>query len=76
MDHYERDLAAIRAELERGEYESDLERARTFLRVLDPESAEGEWFEAIAAGFPSRLDAALAYVRQVTSGSKPLLATG
>ncbi len=39
--------------------------ARRFLEGLDPGSQEGLWFEAVAERFPSRLDAAIAYVRDV-----------
>lgn len=53
------------AELDR-ESEPDRRRAaRAFLRDLDPGSQEGMWFEAVAERFPSRLDAALAYLRDV-----------
>lgn len=40
-------------------------RARTFLDALDPDSQEGMWFEAIADAFPSRLEAAIVYLRDV-----------
>ena len=39
--------------------------ARAFLARLDPESQEGMWFEAVAEKFPSRIDAAIAYLREV-----------
>lgn len=40
-------------------------RARAFLKNLDPNSQEGMWFEALAEKFPNRLDAAVAYLRDV-----------
>jgi len=45
--------------------EMDADEARRFLDALDGESQEGMWFEAFAEGFPSRLDAAVAYVRDM-----------
>lgn len=39
--------------------------ARSFLERLDPSSQEGLWFEAVAERFPSRLEAAMTYVRDV-----------
>lgn len=39
--------------------------ARTFLDGLDPSSQEGMWFDAVAASFASRVDAAIAYLRDV-----------
>ena len=39
--------------------------ARRFLRELDPDSQEGLWFDAVAEAYPSRLEAAIAYVREV-----------
>lgn len=61
MDRYDRMLAEVHAELHA---ETEAEAAR-FLATLDPTSAEGLWFEAIASSFPSRLAAAAAYVRDV-----------
>ena len=50
------------------EAERDLrDDARRFLGSLDGDSQEGMWFEAFAEGFPSRLDAAIAYVRDMKS---------
>jgi hypothetical protein len=46
------------------EAERDLrDEARSFLASLDVDSQEGMWFEAFAEGFPSRLDAAVVYVK-------------
>lgn len=39
--------------------------ARAFLTRLDADSREGMWFEAVAEEFPTRLDAAIAYLREV-----------
>lgn len=48
------------------ETERDLRgEAGRFLASLDVESQEGMWFDAFAEGFPSRLDAALAYVKDM-----------
>ena len=48
------------------ESERDLrDEARRFLGALDVESQEGMWFEAFAEGFPSRLDAAVVYVKDM-----------
>lgn len=44
---------------------SDERAARVFLSHLDPESQEGMWFEALAERFPSRIEAAIAYLRDV-----------
>jgi hypothetical protein len=58
-------FAELRRDDERATRErtKGLERvARAFLEQLDPESQEGMWFDAFAASFPSRLDAAIAYV--------------
>ena len=41
------------------------EEAQRFLGALDVESQEGMWFDAFAEGFPSRLDAAVVYVRDI-----------
>lgn len=50
------------------EAERDLrEEARRFLGALDGDSQEGMWFEAFAEGFPSPLDAAVAYVKDMKS---------
>jgi hypothetical protein len=40
-------------------------RARRFLATLDPDSTEGMWFDALAERFPTRLQAAIVYVRDV-----------
>ena len=53
------------AELDR---ETELEQrhaARAFLKNLDPNSQEGMWFEALAEKFPNRIEAAVAYLRDV-----------
>lgn len=39
--------------------------ARVFLDKLDSESQEGMWFEALAERFPTRIEAAIAYLRDV-----------
>jgi hypothetical protein len=52
-------LDAVRAEVEMGAREE----ARRFLAKLDRDSSEGMWFDAFAQSFPSRLDAAVAYLR-------------
>ena len=44
--------------------------ARRFLRELDPDSQEGLWFDAVAEAYPSRLEAAIAYVREVGPGRR------
>ena len=41
------------------------DEARRFLGSLDVDSQEGMWFEAFAEGFPSRLDAAVVYVKDM-----------
>ena len=41
------------------------DQARAFLQSLDADSQEGMWFDAFAESFPSRLEAAVAYVRDV-----------
>ena len=53
------------AELDRETEQEQRQSARTFLKNLDPNSQEGMWFEALAEKFPSRLDAAVAYLRDV-----------
>lgn len=58
-------LADVMTELRQEEEAQVLDRARRFLRELDPESQEGLWFEALAGSFPDRLTAALSYVRTV-----------
>jgi hypothetical protein len=50
------------------EAERDLRgEAQRFLGSLDADSQEGMWFEAFAEGFPSRLAAAVAYVKDMKS---------
>jgi hypothetical protein len=39
--------------------------ARRFLKTLDPDSQEGMWFAALAEGYPSPLEAAKVYLRDV-----------
>ena len=63
-------LREVAAELRRDEERAVLERtrrneqeARRFLHDLNPDSQEGMWFEAFAESYPSRLDAAIVYVR-------------
>jgi len=53
------------AELDRETEKDQRVAAETFLRNLDPESQEGMWFDAMASQFPSRLAAAVAYLRDV-----------
>jgi hypothetical protein len=53
------------AELDRETEHERRAAARVFLKDLDPNSQEGMWFDAIAERFPSRLDAAVAYLRDV-----------
>ncbi|MFO0734963.1 MAG: hypothetical protein U0270_03755 [Labilithrix sp.] len=53
------------AELDRETELDQRQAARAFLRNLDPGSQEGMWFEALAERFPSRLEAAVAYLRDV-----------
>jgi hypothetical protein len=53
------------AELDRETAVEDRAAARAFLKNLDPESQEGMWFEAMAERFPSRLEAAVVYLRDV-----------
>ncbi len=65
MDTYDDLLAALRAEVTEVEERDERERAQQFLAALDPESSEGMWFDAVAETFPSRLAAAIAYVRDV-----------
>ncbi len=49
----------------RQSFDAERERdARRFLEALDPSSQEGMWFDAFAASFRSRLDAALAYLEE------------
>jgi len=43
----------------------DERSARLFLEKLDPDSQEGMWFEAVAEKFPTRVEAAIAYLRDV-----------
>ncbi len=50
---------------------SDLEvcaHADRFLATLDVDSSVGMWFDAFADAFPSRRDAAIAYVRELGFG--------
>jgi hypothetical protein len=62
MNHHRKMLSDIRDELAE-DRTRDLEaEARRFLAALDPDSSEGMWFDAVAASFPSRLEAAIAYV--------------
>ncbi|HVJ88849.1 MAG TPA: hypothetical protein VM580_03535 [Labilithrix sp.] len=63
-------LNDVAAELRREDERAELAQARhleheakRFLRDLDPDSQEGMWFEAFAECYPSRLEAALVYVR-------------
>jgi hypothetical protein len=58
-DGFERMLGEIRADVDH----VSREEAQRFLAKLDPDSSEGMWFDAFAQGFPTRLDAAVAYVR-------------
>lgn len=53
------------AELDRETAVEQRDTAKAFLRNLDSNSQEGMWFEAIAERFPTRLDAAIAYLRDV-----------
>ena len=53
------------AELDRETELEERQAARAFLKSLDPNSQEGMWFEALAEKFPSRLEAAVAYLRDV-----------
>ncbi len=53
------------AELDRETAGKDRASARNFLARLDPDSQEALWFEALAEKYPSRLDAAVAYLRDV-----------
>jgi hypothetical protein len=53
------------AELDRETELEERRAARAFLKELDPNSQEGMWFEALAEKFPSRLEAAVAYLRDV-----------
>jgi hypothetical protein len=68
MDRYERMLADIRGEVQAMDARYAERRAKHFLATLDADSAEGMWFEALAAGFATRLEAALVYVRDVKQG--------
>lgn len=53
------------AELDRETSARDRVEARSFLAHLDPNSQEAMWFEALAEKYPSRIDAAVAYLRDV-----------
>lgn len=53
------------AELDRETLQDQRQAARAFLKDLDPHSQEGMWFDAMAERFPSRLEAAVAYLRDV-----------
>ena len=53
--------AEVKAEAERN-LRGDAQR---FLDALDADSQEGMWFDAFAEGFPSRLHAAMAYVKDL-----------
>lgn len=53
------------AELDRETELDQRQAARAFLKSLDPSSQEGMWFEALAERFPSRLEAAVVYLRDV-----------
>jgi len=66
MDRYDAMLAEIRAAVD----EDVVRDARHFLAELDADSAEGMWFDAVAESFPSRLDAAIAYVRGVKGAAR------
>ncbi|HVH41843.1 MAG TPA: hypothetical protein VM925_05850 [Labilithrix sp.] len=57
--------SASEAERVRRARSNELAEARRFLQELDPDSQEGLWFDAVAEGYPSRLEAAVAYVRDV-----------
>ena len=65
MDRYTNMLTQVCAELDVAERTEREAKARRFLARLDPHSTEGMWFEAVAGSFPSRLDAAIAYVEAV-----------
>lgn len=67
MDRYDKTLAQVWAELGR-EREDE---ARRFLARLDPDSSEGMWFDAVAGSFPSRLEAAIAYLESVGPARPP-----
>lgn len=72
MEDLQRLLAAAVAELDREDVATQRESAqreeraaRAFLARLDADSQEGMWFDAVATAFPSRLHAAVAYLREV-----------
>jgi hypothetical protein len=65
MDRYARMLDDVRREVEAVSTRDVERRARHFLAALDPDSVEGMWFEALAEGFPTRLEAAIVYLRDV-----------
>lgn len=61
----DRETEQERREQARREERQYREAARVFLTNLDPNSQEGMWFEALAEKFPSRLEAAVVYLRDV-----------
>jgi hypothetical protein len=62
---YEQILREVARESDLADAAAFTDEARRFLRELDPESSEAMWFEALAESYPSRLEAALVYVRDV-----------
>ena len=65
MDLFSKMLDDILGEVAATDARDAERRARRFLATLDPDSTDGMWFDALAEGFPTRLQAAIVYVRDV-----------
>jgi hypothetical protein len=69
-DRYDLLLDELGRELVHEEARAERAAAQRFLASLDRSSPEGEWFETLAEGFPSRLEAAIAYLREMSGASR------
>jgi hypothetical protein len=58
-------LEGVRTEFEREDERGLMQRAERFLASLDRASQLGMWFDAFAASYPSRIAAAMVYVREL-----------
>lgn len=59
----EQEEALRREQLKRQQYEVLEKQAQKWLKALDPYSDEGFWFEQFAQNYPSKLEAAIAYLQ-------------
>jgi hypothetical protein len=69
MDRLGAMMESVRTEIAHEDDALVRAQAERFLRTLDAASQLGMWFDALAESYPSRLDAAMAYVRDVLTES-------